>query len=132
MNQQNNQNTAPGDHPAYASSELAEILVKTLEAKKAQNIVTVDVREKSNVTDYYIVASGLSAPHLKAIQNDIQVTLKNEYGVVPHRRCGQPDGGWMVLDYFDVIIHVLLPETREFYALEELWAQASEEEEAEA
>jgi ribosome-associated protein len=132
MNQQNDPKITPTDRPTIPSSELADIIVKALEAKKAQDIVVVDVREQSNLTDFYVVASGLSAPHLKAIQNDIQVELKNKHGIVSHRRCGAPDGGWMVLDYFDVIIHVLLPETREYYALEELWAHPPEEEAAEA
>jgi ribosome-associated protein len=132
MNELNNQQNPPTDRPSMPSSELVEIIVKALTEKKAQDIVVVDVREQSNLTDYYVVASGLSAPHLKAIQNDVQVSLKNNYGVVSHRRCGAPDGGWMVLDYFDVIIHVLLPESREYYALEELWANPPTEEEEEA
>ena len=95
-----------------------------LDEQKAQDVVALDVKGQSSVTDYYVIASGLSAPHLKAIFNDLQVALKTE-GVPCYRRSGEPEGGWMVLDYVDVIIHVFLPEQRSYYALEALWDQAT-------
>ncbi len=91
-----------------------------LEEKKAQNIVVLDVREQSSITDYYVVVSGMSGPHLKALYGDVQHQLKQD-DIQCYRRSGNSDGGWLVLDYFDVIIHMFLPESREFYAIESLW-----------
>ncbi len=73
-----------------------------------------------------VIVSGLSSPHLKALYNDLQVELK-KLGSTCYRRAGDPEGGWMVLDYVDVVIHIFLPESREFYALEELWTARPEE-----
>jgi ribosome-associated protein len=95
-----------------------------LEDKKAQDIVVLDLRGQSSITDFYVVASGMSSPHIKALFGDIQHQLKQE-GVMCYRRAGVPEGGWMVLDYFDVIIHIFEPEAREFYAIESLWDKAA-------
>lgn len=81
------------------------------------------MRKLSTVTDYYVVVSGMSPPHLKALYGDVQHQLK-QVGIQCYRRSGVPDAGWMVLDYVDVIIHIFLPEAREFYAIESLWDQA--------
>ena len=92
-----------------------------LDEKKAESITVIDVRERSSVTDFYVIATGLSVPHLKAMFNDLQVDLKAA-GAHCHRRSGEAEGGWVVLDYVDVIIHLFLPEQRQYYALESLWA----------
>jgi ribosome-associated protein len=73
-----------------------------------------------------LVVSGLSAPHLKALFNEVQSEFKKQ-NTACYRRSGDADGGWMVLDYVDVVIHIFLPETREFYGLEELWTARPEE-----
>lgn len=90
---------------------------------KAETITVVDVRGRSSVTDYYLLVNGSSTPHLKALFNDMQHLLKQE-GVHCYRRTGTAEDGWMVLDYVDLIIHIMLPEKRAYYALEELWAEA--------
>lgn len=79
-----------------------------------------DVHEKSSVTDYYIVVSGNSGPHLKALSEDVMHVLRDN-GEKCYRHGGVPEGGWMVLDYVDVIIHIFSAEVREYYAVEELW-----------
>ena len=81
------------------------------------------MRKTSGVTDYYMVASGSSAPHLNAMADEIQYVLKKE-GVLAHRRSGDPESGWIVVDYFDVVIHIFATQTRQYYAIEELWAGA--------
>lgn len=82
----------------------------------------IDVRGRSTVTDYFMIATGLSVPHLKAMFTDLQVKLKTGGGPC-YRRSGEAEGGWMVLDYVTVIIHLFLPEQRRYYALETLWGQ---------
>jgi ribosome-associated protein len=94
-----------------------------LDEKKAENIVLLDVRKMSSVTDYYVVATGGSAPHLKALFSDLQHELKRK-GILCYRRSGAPESGWVVMDYVDVVIHVFSAETRQYYAIEELWAPA--------
>jgi len=113
----------PLRRPAIEALALTKRIREILEDKKAQNTVVLDVREDSTITDYYVITSGMSAPHLKALFGDIQHQLKQE-GVQCYRRAGTPEAGWMVLDYVDVITHIFVPETREFYAIESLWEQA--------
>lgn len=83
----------------------------------------MDVAEHSSITDYFLVVSGSSPPHLKALFQVVQRDLKDR-DVRCHRKSGTPDGGWMVLDYIDVVIHIFLEELRTYYAIEELWNQA--------
>jgi ribosome-associated protein len=78
------------------------------------------VRGRSSVTDFYVVATGNSSPHLKALYNGVDTALKHE-GSPSYRKSGDPEGGWVVLDYLDVIVHVLTRQAREYYALEALW-----------
>jgi ribosome-associated protein len=85
--------------------------------------VLADVREASSVTDYYLVASGSSSPHLKAMINELHVVLK-QHGVTAQRMAGTPESGWLTLDCIDVVIHIFLRPTRAYYAIEALWAEA--------
>jgi ribosome-associated protein len=91
-----------------------------LDEKKADHITVLDVRGISTVTDFTIIASGMSPPHIRSLYDDLQHQLKQE-GVACYRRSGETEGGWMVLDYVGVIVHLFLPETRAYYALETLW-----------
>ncbi len=70
--------------------------------------------------DYMLVVTGGSPPHIKALYDEVQKSLKQK-GVQAFRRSGTPDSGWMVIDYVDVVIHIFLPETRDYYAIETLW-----------
>ncbi len=79
-----------------------------------------DVRGHSTITDFIVICSGSTAPHLKALQSELQRTLKPE-GVVLYRCSGKPDSGWVVLDYVDVVIHIFERESRGYYAIESLW-----------
>lgn len=105
------------------TEELAKAIAKALDEKKAENIKIYDVRGISSVTDVYIVASGTSAPHLRALIAGVQGEMK-EMGVMSHRSCGEPESGWMVVDYFQAVLHVFTPEARAYYNIEELWEKA--------
>jgi ribosome-associated protein len=107
-----------------ASKTLAEKIRGVLEDKKGSDIAIVDVRESSSVTDYYVVVSGLNPPHIKAMFNEVQVQLKDD-DIMFHRKAGDPESGWLVIDYFDVVVHILQSDIRERYALEELWEKIS-------
>jgi len=95
-----------------------------LNEKKAENIAILDVRGVSTVTDFTIIATGTSSPHIRALYVEVQHQLKQE-GIACYRRSGEMEGGWMVLDYVSVIVHLFLPDTRTYYALETLWTDAS-------
>lgn len=80
----------------------------------------MDVRDRSTVTEFTIIASGMSNPHIRALYEDIQHQLKQQ-GIRCYGRSGDPEGGWMVLDYVNVVVHIFVPDVREFYDLESLW-----------
>jgi len=102
-------------------------IVKSVKAaladKKGEDIRVFDVRKKSDVADYYVVVSGSSPPQLRAMADEIQYSLKKD-GVHSYRRAGDPESGWVVVDYVDVVIHIFSPQARRYYAIEELWAGA--------
>lgn len=110
------------------SLELALLARKSLEDKKGEDIRIFDVRGISAVTDYYIVVSGSSPPHLKAMFNEVQAVLKHSGSGNCYRRSGSPESGWLALDYVDVIIHIFSHAARKYYAIEELWAEAAQPE----
>lgn len=105
------------------SLELAKKVKTLLDDKKAENIVIIDVRQLSSITDYFVIASGANSPHLKALAGGVERALKDE-GVHSTHRSGTFESQWIVLDYIDVVVHVFLPEVREYYSLERLWSDA--------
>jgi ribosome-associated protein len=106
------------------SKKLALLCRELADNKKAENIVVLDVRKTSSVTDYFVIASGTSQPHLRAIVEEISSRLRDEYDLRPSRSEGASGGNWVVLDYFDVIVHVMHAETRKHYDLEGLWGDS--------
>ena len=89
------------------SRKLARLCREFADNKKAENIVILDVRKLSSVTDYFVIASGTSEPHLRAIVDEITDRLREEHGVRPRAVDGTVHGAWVVLDFFDVIVHVM-------------------------
>lgn len=110
------------------SKKLAVLCRKLAENKKAENTVILDVRKLSSVTDYFVITSGTSEPHLRSIVGEIVDKLRDEYGIRPRRVEGGAATAWQVLDFFDVIVHVMRAEAREKYDLESLWGDAPREE----
>ena len=92
--------------------------------KKAENIVILDVRDLSSVTDYFVIAAGTSEPHLRAIVDEITDRLREDCELRPAAVDGTAHAAWVVLDYFDVIVHVMRQDVRERYDLETLWGDA--------
>jgi ribosome-associated protein len=106
------------------SRKLALLCRKLAENKKAENAVILDVRKVSSVTDYFVIVSGTSEPHLRAIVNELSDTLRADYTLRPRAVDGDVRAAWQVLDYFDVIVHVMRADVREKYDLERLWGDA--------
>jgi ribosome-associated protein len=107
------------------SKKLAQLCRDFADNKKAENIVILDVRKLSSVTDYFVIASGTSEPHLRAIVEEITGRLRDEHGMRPLRTDGSVHGAWVVMDFFDVIVHVMRADVRERYDLESLWGDAA-------
>lgn len=105
---------------------MAKACVKAAEEIQAERIRVWDMRGVSNLTDYMIVCSGSSMPHLRAIIREVAGIVESEHGTKPVNSEGKADSRWVVLDYIDVMVHVMHEEMREFYGLEELWADAKE------
>ncbi|HTA28934.1 MAG TPA: ribosome silencing factor [Candidatus Cybelea sp.] len=106
------------------SKKLALLCRKLAENKKAENAVILDVRKLSSVTDYFVIVSGGNEPHLRAIVNEVLDQLRQEHHLRPRNVEGDASAAWQVLDYFDVIVHVMRTDVREKYDLESLWGDA--------
>ncbi|RYD73646.1 MAG: ribosome silencing factor [Verrucomicrobiaceae bacterium] len=103
---------------------LATLCAEFAANKKAENIIAIDLRGISTFTDFFVVCSGTSEPHLKAIAGEIQDKLKDEYGIRPHAVDGYPLSQWVIVDFSDVLVHIFHTEKRALYALEDLWSDA--------
>ena len=103
------------------AEEQAKAIAKALEERKGIDVKVYDVRGKSSFTDFIVVATGAAAPHLKALVAESQAAMKGE-NIASYRTSGDPESGWIVVDYIDVVVHVFSPEARAYYALERLWS----------
>ncbi len=105
---------------------LIEIVCDALEEKQAEDIRTFDVRGRTSITDYCIVASSLSSPHLKALEQAVMRAMRDE-GVHCYKHSGSADGGWIIIDYIDLVVHLFSAEQRLYYSIESLWEKKSKE-----
>ncbi|MFY9487523.1 MAG: ribosome silencing factor [Solirubrobacterales bacterium] len=103
---------------------LARAIADLMDDKKAVEIVVADVRGLANFTDYFIFCSGRTDRQVKAIHDAIREGMKGEFGINPIRTEGERERSWILLDYGDCIAHVMLPDVRDFYRLEQLWGDA--------
>src|SRR5581483_5828262 len=106
------------------SKKLALLCRDLADNRKAENIMVLDVRKLSTVTDYFVVASGTSEPHLRAITEEITDKLRSEHNLRPRAMDGTLQTAWVVMDFFDVIVHGMRSDVRERYNLEGLWGDA--------
>jgi ribosome-associated protein len=106
------------------SKKLALLCRKLAENKKAEDTVILDVRKLSSVTDFFVIISGGSEPHLRAITNEVTDHLQQEHHLRPRTIEGDASATWQVLDYFDVIVHIMRTDARQKYDLESLWGDA--------
>lgn len=100
---------------------LAEAIAALAADKKAADIVALDLRGVSGFTDVFVVCSGNTDRQAKAIHDAIHFGLKKDHGLLPRRVEGATEARWILMDYFDVIVHVFTPEARDYYRLEQLW-----------
>ncbi len=91
--------------------------------RKAADIIVLDISRISTATDYFVIASGTSDTHVRAVAEHVLQEMKKE-GIAPHHVEGMERGRWVLLDYFDFVVHVFHPALRDFYQLERLWSDA--------
>ena len=106
------------------SRKLAQLCRVLADNKKAEDIVVMDMRKISSVADYFVIASGTSEPHLRAIADEVMNKLREKQDLRPRAVDGTLHTHWLVLDYFDVIVHVMRQDVRNRYDLETLWGDA--------
>ena len=111
-------------HAPLSSSELSLRIAAAAGRKKGENIVVLDLRGISTLTEFYVICSGSSEPQLKAIVDEIQDALRKETNIRARRVDGFPYSQWVVADFGDVILHVFHESKRHHYALEDLWSDA--------
>ncbi len=106
--------------------ELAVACARAADETKAENIRIWDMRGISNITDFMVVCAGSSMPQLRGILRDVADQVEEKHGAKPVHTEGKADTRWVVLDFIDVMVHVMHQEMREYYGLEELWKEAKE------
>jgi len=94
---------------------------RVLDAKKAEDITIIDIAEQSSFADFFVNATAGNVRLLAALVDEVEDALAKE-GVIPKNIEGQPDSGWMLMDYGDIIVNVFLPEQREMYQIEKIWS----------
>lgn len=109
--------------PILTATEKVRLGARAALEKKALDLRVLDLQGISGVADFFLICSGTSTTQLESIVEAVRYTLKGE-GVRLRHSEGTPESGWLLLDYGDVVMHVFLDETREFYALERLWGDA--------
>ena len=105
--------------------DLARQIVEIASDRQASDIVLLDLRRISLLADYFVICSGTSERQITALRDDIVEELRNNAHRRPARREGTPASGWVLLDYGDIVVHIFAPAERDYYQLEELWADAA-------
>jgi ribosome-associated protein len=109
------------DTSDVSPERLAQLAASYAADKKAADIVCLDLRGVASYTDYFVVCSGGSDRQAKAIHDSVTEGMKKDHGLLPRRVEGIGESRWILIDYFDVVVHVFVPEVRDFYRLEQLW-----------
>ena len=115
------------NHPVHepAGRDLADYLVELSQVKQAENPVILDLREYPAAAQWYVICEADNVVHTRAVAEWIRSELKQRFGVFPARIEGYEDGRWVCVDYIDVVIHIMLPEIRDYYSIEEIWNKSN-------
>jgi len=104
---------------------LVTSIVESMQNKRGHDVVTIDLRKiNSSVCDYFVICSATSDRQVKAIADSVDEDMVEQYNTKPARKQGYENAQWIILDYLDVVIHIFQQEYRDFYRLEDLWADA--------
>lgn len=100
-------------------------IAQALYDKKVKNLEVLDISEVTSIGDYFIIATCTSSTQVKACADEVEEKM-DEIGIAPNHKEGYNGGNWILMDYGDIIVHVMLDETHDFYSLEKLWSDAKE------
>ena len=103
-------------------TDLKQIIVNTLDINKAQDIVSIDLKDKSSMADFMIIASGTSSRHIQSLSEQVLEKLKDN-GIKNSKIEGKESSEWKLVDGIDLIVHIFHPEKRKFYELEKIWSE---------
>ena len=103
-------------------SDLKQIVIHTLDINKAQDIVSIDLKDKSSMADYMIIASGTSSRHIQSLSEQVLDKFKDK-GINNSKIEGKESSEWKLVDGIDIIVHIFHPEKRKFYELEKMWSE---------
>ena len=103
-------------------SDLKSVVIDTLDLNKAQDIVTIDLKDKSSMADYMIIASGTSSRHIQSLSEQVLEKLEDN-GIKNSKIEGKESNEWKLVDGIDLIVHIFHPEKRKFYELEKIWSE---------
>ena len=103
-------------------TDLKQIIIHTLDNNKAQDIVSIDLKDKSSMADYMIIASGTSSRHIQSLSEQVLEKLKDN-GIKDSKIEGKESSEWKLVDGIDLIVHIFHPEKRKFYELEKIWSE---------
>jgi len=108
-----------------SNSRIFKLILKAIQEKKGENIVSLDLRKiPEAVSDYFVICEATSTIQVKAIADFVEETVKKELGENPYRHEGYSASKWILIDYINIVVHIMLPENRKFYKLEEMWSDA--------
>ena len=109
-----------------ANSRIFKLILKAIQEKKGENIISLDLRKiPEAVSDYFIICEATSTTQVRAIADFVEETIKKELGENPYRHEGYHALQWVLIDYINIVVHIMLPGTRKFYKLEEMWSDAT-------
>ena len=103
-------------------SDLKQTIIQTLDINKAQDIISIDLKDKSSMADYMIIASGTSSRHIQSLSEQVLNKFKDK-GIINSKIEGKESSEWKLVDGIDIIVHIFHPEKRKFYELEKIWSE---------
>ena len=107
------------------NSKLIKTIINAIQEKKGENIISLDLRKVNEaVADFFIICEANNQPQVRAISEFVEMEMKEKCDEYPYRHEGMKNLQWVLIDYINVVVHVMLPETRKFYKLEEMWSDA--------
>jgi ribosome-associated protein len=110
------------------NSKIYKAIIKAIQDKKGENIVALDLRKiPEAVADFFIICEASNQPQIRAISDSIEEEVKDTCGERPYRHEGKQNLQWVLIDYVNIVVHVMMPEQRKFYKLEEMWSDAAAE-----
>ena len=109
-------------------SKIFKTIIKAIQEKKGENIISLDLRKiPEAVADFFIICEGASTTQVKAIADSVEDEVRKNCDELPYKHEGRQTYHWVLIDYVNIVVHVMLPENRRFYKLEDMWSDAAQE-----